>query len=359
MMSRRTALGGLVAAGLTAGRGWAAAGSPAFLSAARAPDGQYRLHGIGARGELLFGIDLPARGHAAAAHPERAEAVAFARRPGTFALVVDCARGIVAADLSAPQGRHFYGHGAFSADGTRLYTTENAYAEARGIVGVWDAANGYARIGEFPSGGVGPHEILRLPGTDTLAVANGGIETHPDSGRAKLNLPFMQPNLTYLSAEGTALESVHPAETARANSIRHLAAASDGTVAMAMQWQGDPADAPALLALHRQGGALRPLAAPAAAHRALQGYAGSVAISGDAAEVAISSPRGGQVHRFSFAGAFLGALHRADICGLAPHGAGFLATDGGGGLQAFRQGAPVVLARHPLAWDNHAIALAL
>ena len=46
----------------------------------------------------------------------------------------------------------------------------------------------FARVGEFPTHGVGPHELLLLGDGRTLAVANGGIETHPDFGRAKLNI---------------------------------------------------------------------------------------------------------------------------------------------------------------------------
>ncbi len=355
MLSRRRVLGGLAAAGIAGRRAWAAAGAPAFVSAARGPDGRFRLHGVGAAGEILFGIDLPGRGHAAAAHPERAEAVAFARRPGTFAHVLDCARGAVVAELTAPGGRHFYGHGAFSADGRRLYTTENDYTAARGAIGIWDAERGYARLGEVASGGIGPHEIVRLPKGDLFAIANGGIETHPGTGRAKLNLPFMRPNLAYMTGDGRILEVVEPAEEARMNSIRHLAVAGDGTVALAMQWQGDPAHAPPLLALHRRGEVLRLLMADFAAHRALQGYAGSVAVSGDGADVAITSPRGGQVQRFSMAGGYLGAFAQPDVCGLVPHGPGFVATDGGGGLTAFRRDRSSIIARHRLAWDNHAI----
>lgn len=179
MATRRRFLAGALAAGVMPLRGWASVGHPKYLSAARRPDGAYVLVGLRGDGAQAFQIDLPARGHAAAAHPERAEAVAFARRPGTYAVVLDCADGTVLAQLEAPKGRHFYGHGVFSQDGTRLYTTENDFDGAAGVIGVWDAVHDYARLGEFSSGGVGPHEILRLPRLDVFVVANGGIATHP------------------------------------------------------------------------------------------------------------------------------------------------------------------------------------
>ena len=183
MVGRRGFLAGLLASGLAPVPTWAEAGSPAFLSAARLPDGQFALCGISDSGQILFQISIPGRGHAATAHPIRAEAVAFARRPGVFAVIIDCVSGAEIARLACPEGRHFYGHGAYSHNGELLFTTENDYEAGEGRIGVWDVMRGYARVGDFASGGIGPHEIKVLPGSDILVVANGGIETHPDSGR--------------------------------------------------------------------------------------------------------------------------------------------------------------------------------
>jgi hypothetical protein len=124
MATRRAFLAGL-AATLAPRPTWAEVGSPAFLAAARAGQ-DYVLHGLTETGDSLFSLPLPARGHAAAAHPTLALAVAFARRPGTFALVIDCLRGTTAARLTPPEGRQFNGHGVFSADGALLMTSEVA-----------------------------------------------------------------------------------------------------------------------------------------------------------------------------------------------------------------------------------------
>lgn len=208
MATRRRFLAGLIATGAIPSPSWSDAGSPTHLAAARMPGGQYRLFGLGQTGGVVFSVPLPDRGHAAAAHPLRPEAVAFARRPGTFALIVDCATGTTTARLDSPEGRHFYGHGAFSRDGRLLFTPENDYEAGQGRIGVWDADAGYARLGEFSSGGIGPHDIALMPDADVFVVANGGIDTHPDSGRAKLNLPTMKPNLAYLGPDGTLIETV-------------------------------------------------------------------------------------------------------------------------------------------------------
>ncbi|GMG82370.1 DUF1513 domain-containing protein [Paralimibaculum aggregatum] len=355
---RHVLLGGLALAAAPA-TGWAEAGNPAYLAAARVGPEAHALFGIDAAGRDVFRVPLPGRGHAAAAHPLRPEAVALARRPGTYALVLDCRSGRVAARLTAPRGRHFQGHGAFSRDGSRLYTSENAYDLGTGRIGIWDAAGGYRRLGEVPSGGIGPHELLRLPGSDVLAVANGGILTHPDSGRAKLNLASMRPSLAYLSGDGDLLEQVELPPGLARNSIRHLAARGDGLIGFAMQWQGALGEPVPLLGLHRRGEAPRLLGLEPARQLRLRGYAGSVAFSGDGTGIAITAPRGGRAHVFAAeSGSLAAEILRGDICGIAAGPAGFLATDGLGGVSRLSGADAAPLARHgDRNWDNHLVAL--
>ena len=165
-----------------------------------------------------------------------------------------------------------------------------------GRIGIWDASDGLRRIGMLDSGGTGPHECILLPG-GRLAVANGAIENGADGKPDPLDLAEMQPNLTYIDlAAGTILQRLHLDGALRQNSIRHLAVRPDGLLAFAMQWHGDPTAKPALLGLHREGEAApRLLAAPDALQAAMQGYAGSIAFSGDGQQVAISSPLGGLI----------------------------------------------------------------
>jgi len=356
MIHRRGFIAALVAAGAAPRLGWAAVGNPAYLAAARDPDGSFALYGLDTHGASTFHVPLPARGHAGAGHPSLAEAVAFARRPGLFALVLDCARGDVLHRLTPPEGRQFNGHGVFSGDGAALFTSEQRSDTSEGVIGVWDARAGYTRYDEFPSGGIGPHDLRLMPDADTLVVANGGIATDP-SDRRKLNLPTMRPNLTYLSLSGSIREQVEMEAELRQNSIRHLAVRHDGLIGFAMQWEGEPGAAPPLLGLHRMGETPVLAEAPFSDELAMQGYAGSVAFSGDGDEIAITSPRGGRVHRFSDDGAFLAALSRADVCGLAPLGRGYLASDGLGGLISIGSTTPAPLGRAECAWDNHIVTL--
>lgn len=209
-------------------------------------------------------------------------------------MIVDCALGVALAHIDAPAGRHFFGHGAFDAEGALLFTSENAVDDSLCVIGVWDAADGFRRIGEFQSGGVGPREIVRAPGGDRLVVANGGIRTHPDRPREKLNLATMRPNLAHIDlTTGAVVDLVEPHETAHSLSLRHIAVRADGLVAVAGQWEGDPFDAPALLTTYRIGdAALRPYEAAVEDALAMRGYAGSVAWSVDGSTAAITGPRG-------------------------------------------------------------------
>ncbi|MBF9042390.1 DUF1513 domain-containing protein [Rhodobacterales bacterium HKCCE4037] len=358
-MKRRSVLVGLGAAALSPSLSWADAQSPSFLSAARAVDGSYHLCGLSDGGAVLFSIPLPDRGHAAAAHPVRPEAVAFARRPGRFALIVDCATGQEAHRLTPPPDRHFYGHGVFSADGSMLFTTENDLDTLDGRIGLWDAANGYARIGDMPSGGVGPHDIERLPGTDTLVIANGGIATHPESGRTPLNLATMRPNLAYLGPDGEMLEVVELDTALRFNSIRHLDVRPDGLVAAGMQWNGSEAEHPPLILTHRMGETAQLLEAPAQSQRKMIGYVGSITFQSGGAQVAVTSPRGGLMQVFDAeTGAFLSDIALEDACGISTLSSGqSLITSGVGSIWGYDAGALTQLGQTSWAWDNHLIAI--
>jgi hypothetical protein len=354
--TRRRFLATLMAAGAAPRLGWAAVGSPAYLAAAQDPDGTHALFGLTADATETFRVPLPARGHAGAGHPARAEAVAFARRPGAFALVIDCATGAVLVRLTPPEGRQFNGHGVFAEAGALLVTSEQDRDTSAGVIGLWDVAAGYRRMGEIPSHGIGPHDLRLMPDARSLVVANGGIATDP-TDRTKLNLPTMRPSLAYVALDGGLLDLVELAPDLRPNSIRHLAVNAQGLVGFAMQWEGEPGAAAPLLGLHRRGEAPRLASAPLADELAMQGYAGSIAFSGTGDEIAITSPRGGRMHRFSAQGDFLGPVSRGDVCGLAPAPGGYLASDGLGGLIAVTKDGPRPLAVTDHAWDNHIVAL--
>lgn len=349
MATRRAFLASLAAISLPR-LSWADVGSPAYLAAGKMA-ADFVLHGLTATGQSLFRIPLPARGHAAAAHPELPQAVAFARRPGAFALVIDCFTGAVRHQLTPPDGRQFNGHGVFSADGKWLMTSEVVAQGSAGRIGVWNAKT-YQRIQEWDSGGIGPHDMKRLA-DGRFVVANGGIQTDPGD-RTKLNIPDMQPNLSLLSPDGTLLDQVRLDPALHQNSIRHLALIGD-TIAFAMQWEGDPAEAVPQLGLWTPGSAPRLCPPPDAQAMGMMGYAGSIAATAD--RVALTSPKGGVLMIFDAEGRYITTLSRPDLSGVAAGTAGFVATDGQGAVWAAGDTALTLLSRNATLWDNHLIAL--
>jgi uncharacterized protein len=347
-MQRRTFLVTL-AASLAPRLTWAEVGAPSFLAAGKRGEAFF-LHGLTTAGISLFQLPLPGRGHAAAAHPSLAEAVAFARRPGTFALVIDCATGETRHRLTPPEGMQFNGHGTYSRDGSLLMTSEVVAETSEGRIGLWDTAR-YTRLTDWPSHGIGPHEIKRLP-DGRLAVANGGIQTDPVD-RTKLNIADMLPNLTLLTEDGELLDQIElPA--LRQNSIRHLALQGD-IIAFAMQWEGDPSEPVPQLGLWTPGSAPLLCPPPEAQAFALQGYAGSIAATAD--RILITSPKGGALMLFDATGTHVATHYRPDLCGGASSGAGFTVTDGGGAIWSATDDALSPLARGQTQWDNHLVAL--
>ena len=187
----------------------------------------------------------------------------FARRPGTFAAVFEPATGLVVRRFDTPPDRHFYGHGVFEPTGRVLVATENDTRRGQGVLGLYDAADGYRRIGELPAHGIGPHDIALLPDGRTLAVANGGILTLPETGRDKLNLDSMRPSLNRIElASGRLLDEGRLPDRLHRLSIRHLAQAEGGLIAAGLQWEGEPGDLVPLVAIDR-GHGLATLDAPA------------------------------------------------------------------------------------------------
>jgi uncharacterized protein len=356
MTTRRGFIASLLAASAVPTLTWADAGSPDYLAAAREPDGSFALYGLRADGSDAFRLPLAARGHAGAGHPTRPEAVAFARRPGDFALVIDCTTGQTLARLSPPNGQYFNGHGTFSRDGAILYTVENMAETSVGRIGIWNSTS-WRRIGEFSTQGIGPHDLLRLPHSDDLVVANGGLVTDLATGDETRNIATMRSTLTYLASDGTLLDEVELDPKLQRSSIRHLAVRADGLVGFAMQWQGDTPPEGPLLGLHRRGQVARLLQAESADHMLMQGYAGSIAFTARGDRLAISSPKGGRAQLFDVESGYLGSLIRSDLCGLATAPQGMIVTDGRGGVLTVQNRDLSLLAHQNRAWDNHIVSI--
>lgn len=326
-----------------------------ILAPARRADGSFAVLVFSERYELVREVALPARGHDLAVHPPSGRAVAFARRPGTFAVAFDLHARSEPQVFLARADRHFFGHGAYSLDGKLLFATENDFAAGEGMIGVYDATDSYRRLGEFPTRGVGTHEAILMPGGKMLAIANGGIETHPDYGRDMLNLPTMDPSLAFVDLDGHLVAQHRLSDAYHQLSIRHMAIDADGGIWFGTQWEGDPLATPSLVGRATLDGIeLAPTPEPEL--NAMRRYVGAMAASRDGTVICASAPRGGTICYWSAeTGRYLGRTAIADSSGIAGAGARtFLASNGEGLiLEAGVDGAAEAVRRRGVAFDNH------
>jgi len=339
-------------------------GVPLFASAYQKANGDYGVGIVDDLGQTLAQISLPGRGHGIAVSPDNSRFVAFARRPGTFAVAVRPFEDVEPELITSEPGRHFYGHGTFSEDGRLLYAVENDFDTARGVVGVYDmSGNGTRRIGEIETNGIGPHDVLLSPDGRALIVANGGIKTHPDKGREKLNLDTMAPSVAFIDRENGDILAQHALDASLHQlSLRHMALDAEGRAWVGGQFEGALSEKPPLVGVFSRDAAPKLTAIPDTVASGLQNYIGSVTANASGDVIATSAPRGGQTLFWeASSGLFLGAQTIPDGCGVAPIDQGsFLISDGNGALSLVSDPeAPAeILARPPgISWDNHMFAL--
>lgn len=344
---------------------------PLFLSAASDSDDNHWVVGFEQTGNAVsqvFRHALPARAHHIAVHDGLGIYVVLARRPGRYLWVGDLATGARLAEITVPHERHLYGHGVFSVDGSRFYTTENAWQLINGDSGrvvAWDVARAgnsisMTRRAEFPSYGVGPHELLLKQQAGILVIANGGIRTHPDEPRENLNIDSMQPSLAYIDATAGDLLEQHMLDPAwHKASIRHMDLNAVGQVVLGIQYEGEPFDRVPLVATHIQGQPIRELWAPEPLQGQMSQYVGSVRYDTSGDYFAATCPRGNLVTIWhADSGELVQSMRSRDGCGICAVEDGFLYTAGTGRISHYDPSRDVITdldsaATGSVFWDNH------
>ncbi len=243
-------------------------------------------------------IPIAERGHALATHPfVLSQAVIAARRPGNSLTLIDIDLGKVITHTTSNPNRHFYGHCSYTSDGKYLLTTENDYENGIGIISIRDSQT-LKVIDEIPSFGIGPHDLQFMPDQNTMVIANGGILTHPDTGRRKLNLREMQPSLSYVDLQAAKLIDQYYLSDPKL-SIRHIDVNEAGEVGIATQDQSEylsDANKISLIAIHtnkdRQPNLIQ---LPKNLTLALNRYTADFCFEPNHDTALVSSPRGNQI----------------------------------------------------------------
>lgn len=236
---------------------------------------------------IAAALEVPTRAHGLLREPG-GTLLAVARRPGDWLLRWNRDGRALAWRWIEP-GRAFSGHVLASDDGRTLYTTEADLDTGTGLVGVRNAAT-LEKFAEWPTHGIDAHELIRDASHEgRFMVANGGVPTRPETGRAKRDLERMDSSLVCLDA-GTGAPIGQWRLNDRRLSLRHLAwgrGASGPILGVALQAEHDDRDARSsapVLALF-DGRSLRTDAAP----MPLAGYGGDIATIGP--NFAVSCPR--------------------------------------------------------------------
>jgi len=321
--------------------------------------------GIDADRQIVWQTTMPERVHDIVVQPvpvnvsevqhsnveKRRDVVVMGRRPSEKFWVLNTSNGQVQYTITADVNRHFYGHACYSLDGSLLYVTENDTVSLAGKIGIYDANNAYKKVAEFDSYGIGPHELIMHPDSETLVIANGGIKTEQAS-REELNLDTMRPSLVYLNRhDGTLLEQVTPEHNQM--SVRHLAMHDDGTVMIGIQFQGEKHINVPLVLTHKRGDAsFTPLTMPNNQWQRFHQYIASVAVDSERNLLCVTTPIGGCAAIYDLhtreliddvslpdcAGASVLANSSASMSKIDKHTepTGFIVSDGQGQLTALR-----------------------
>ncbi|GLR69922.1 DUF1513 domain-containing protein [Agaribacter marinus] len=337
---------------------------PVFISCASNRQNEHFVVAFTQAG-ILSQTKIPVRGHDCIPMTSKAnQAVVIGRRPDTFAAVIDIAEGKIIRTFASEAKHHFYGHGRLICDDQYLVTTENAYEAGDGYLVVRDTES-LKVLNRCKSGGIGPHDIAVLPNSQNqagainalkLVVANGGILTHPDYPRIKLNIDSMQSNISIVNLFNGEIEN-HIDAPNKAVSLRHVDVNENQQIVVAGQHQHKHhGNTPLVFSAIPNDEYLQPFDLPSSTWQSMKGYTASAKVSSTSAFV--SSPRGHKLYVFDLASnALAQTIHMRDVAGLINTNKSVYATSGKGKvLSGIHQGRKpkTMLIGEQLMFDNHA-----
>ena len=311
-------------------------------------------------GKKVFSVKLNWRSHDSEFVNKKKEIVVFPRRPGKKIIIIDAKEGILKNEITSKKGYHYYGHGTYSDSRKYLYASENNYTytdSKSGIIGIYDTENNYKRIGEFSSYGIGPHEIKMSSDESNIIVANGGILTHPNFPRIKLNLDSMDPNISIINANsGKLIQQYKLSKGLNKNSIRHLDVSSSGEIIIACQYNGNILEEVPLLVKINKENKVKFLHFPKELAKKSKNYCGGIKILNNSDMLMASFPRGGILAYWNLSdGKFIGLKNNKDVCGIdvINNLSLFVISNGKGEIFVKQTNKYKKLFNKNIQWDNH------
>lgn len=238
------------------------------------------LDALGDQDYVLNRIPMTFFGHGIVPNPIHPERASVFQKKGPSACEVDIKSLEVLRPIETVANRKFYGHGAYSPDGSLLYSTETVLdTDFTGVIAVRDAVS-HQVLGEFPTFGSAPHDCQLIDDGKTMAITNGG---GPLGGAV--------PSVTYVDMQSEKLIDRLEFGSPLINA-GHLAVSASGDLAVvSAQREGlKPRSSIGGISLRPNGGQLRTMSKPGDVTSQLIGETLSVCIDEHHGVVAATTP---------------------------------------------------------------------
>lgn len=248
-------------------------------------------------GHYLIGVDLDNNSvdeidfaffaHGFAPNPVDPRRGVWFEKLGPGCCLVDMVDKRVERAIVATKGRHFYGHGAYAKDGSKLYSVESHLETFDGAIVVRDGKT-FEPLGEFPSAGLRPHDCLLIDDGKTLAITNGGSL---DGDTAEHGLP----NVAFIDIDSTKVLERLTFDTPRINAGHLAITDSRDVVCISAPREGLPRNALGGVTMRTGKGPFTTMKEPAAVTARMHGEALSTSVHEATGVVGVTHPDGNMI----------------------------------------------------------------
>lgn len=217
--------------------------------------------------------------HGIVVDPNNHQRLMLFQKKGPGACEINMQAGKMTRSLNPKQGCHFYGHGAFSTDGSVIYATETYLDSQQGTITIRDAKN-LKILGEFPTHGANPHDCHLFDGGRQMAITNAGGNI--GSGEA--------PAVTYVDVNnGQLLERIELGHQ-RINTGHLLLTSKLDLVVVSAPRDGLPTTNPGGVSMRPVGKEMKTMMEPGTVVDQMLGESLSVAVHEPSRTVAVTNP---------------------------------------------------------------------